>query len=309
MATPYLIFSIFYWYIFSCLIKNSSILSSTWNTLYRIMHLFLLFSRINLTLCTWFYGITVETAINIVNRTKLPLISVLRVFLIFMQPRYRSWPHIYASIFRDYQRVVREGKCWRGRRIVHAMWRVPIPLFSAPRQAADNINVGREGAGTDAWKRRPVPGVDICASELIPPPCACMGAHGSAIRVRVCVRARDEGTGTAKGWERKWMEEGGGGMTAVSSRAGEITHFDGIKMSVFPTPICGEIARNRARYGDEQAREREKERGENLSFLTGHPYGGGKREVAFLEQRGKRGEKVSRSRLSAFLDVVQNVIL
>lgn len=29
--------------------------------------------------------------------------------------------------------------------------------------------------------------MDICASELIPPPCACVGAHRSAIGVRVCM--------------------------------------------------------------------------------------------------------------------------
>lgn len=219
-----------------------------------------------------------------VNRTKPPLISVLRVFLIFLQPRYRSWPRIYASIFRDQRRVVREGRCRRGRRIVRAAWRVPIPLFSAPRQAADNINVGREGAGADAWKRRPAPGVDICASELIPPPCACMGARGCANTCAcICVRARetkerrrDEGE---SGWRR---EGGGGGMTGVSSRAGEITHFDGIKMSVFPTPICGEIARNRARCEGEKAGERE--RGKFSLFSRGPPSRRGEGEVTFLRE-------------------------
>lgn len=44
--------------------------------------------------------------------------------------------------------------------------------------------------------------------------------------------------------EKKRKDDGG--MVGVSSRADEITHFDGIKMSVFPSPICGEIARNRA---------------------------------------------------------------
>lgn len=170
---------------------------------------------------------------------------------------------------------------------------------------------GREGVGADAWKRRP--GVDICASELIPPPCACTGAR--YVCVYMCAREtkererrRDEGE---SGWRR---EGGGGGMTGVSSRAGEITHFDGIKMSVFPTPICGEIARNRAL----RRRERKRERGTGgredsclLSFFAGHLYSGEKMGraggVTFL-RLGKRGEKVSRSRSSTSLNVVQNVI-
>lgn len=61
-----------------------------------------------------------------------------------------------------------------------------------------------------------------------------------------------EGGGDGQGGKR--------GMTGVSSRAGEITHFDGIKMSVFPTPICGEIARNRALRRRERKRERKRER-------------------------------------------------
>lgn len=49
-----------------------------------------------------------------------------------------------------------------------------------------------------------------------------------------------------------------GSGTESSSRAGEITHFDGIKMSVFPSPICREIARSRARRGQERGRKRKK---------------------------------------------------
>lgn len=90
--------------------------------------------------------------------------------------------------------------------------------------------------------------MDICASELIPPPRACTGAPrgrgGRAIRARayVCARESAKERGDGKGMRAK--VDGGGrrerekqGMTGVSSRAGEITHFDGIKMSVFPTPI------------------------------------------------------------------------
>ena len=83
----------------------------------------------------------------------------------------------------------------------------------------------------------------------------------------------------------KGGEEGEGerGMTGVSSRTGEITHFDGIKMSVFPTPICGEIARNRALRRRERKRKREREReitrekekGRLLYFLAGHSYSEG----------------------------------
>lgn len=110
---------------------------------------------------------------------------------------------------------------------------------------------------------------------------------------------------------------GGGGMTGVSSRAGEITHFDGIKMSVFPTPICGEIVRDRALRRRERKRERgtgerQRERIPAFSlFFADHLYSGEKMGraggITFL-RLGKRGEKVSRSRSSTSLDVVQNVI-
>lgn len=128
-------------------------------------------------------------------------------------------------------------------------------------------------------------------------------------------RRRDEG--------ERGCEEGEGerGMTGVSSRAGEITHFDGIKMSVFPTPICGEIARNHAlrrrgrkrkrKRGGERERENEREGGREDSpassiFSRAILTAG----VAFLP-RGKRREKVPRSQSTAtafFLDVIQNVI-
>lgn len=66
----------------------------------------------------------------------------------------------------------------------------------------------------------------------------------------VCLYTRDQG------------REGGtrGSGTESSSRAGEITHFDGIKMSVFPSPICREIAQSRARRGQERERKEKKER-------------------------------------------------
>lgn len=76
---------------------------------------------------------------------------------------------------------------------------------------------------------------------------------------------------------------GGGRIAGVSSRTGEITHFDGIKMSVFPSPICGQIARNRAARAAE-------EKGEDaclLSFLTQTILAG----VAFLPSRVREREK------------------
>lgn len=87
-------------------------------------------------------------------------------------------------------------------------------------------------------------------------------------------------------------------MTGVSSRAGEITHFDGIKMSVFPTPICGEIARNRAlrrRERKRRERQREKERRRVGGFLPplfsrGPPL---QRGWLFYAERKKRRESAS----------------
>jgi len=101
-----------------------------------------------------------------------------------------------------------------------------------------------------------------------------------------CERRRNE---NGEGMRTKGGEEGEGerGMTGVSSRTGEITHFDGIKMSVFPTPICGEIARNRALRRRERKRKRErkrerereitreKEKERLLYFLAGHSYSEG----------------------------------
>jgi len=132
--------------------------------------------------------------------------------------------------------------------------------------------------------------------------CVYMCAHETKERGR----RRDEG-------EREWRKRG---MTGVSSRAGEITHFDGIKMSVFPTPICGEIARNRVLRRREKERERERERERTrqkggreesvlFSFLADYPYEG--EGWLFYAERKKR--KVPRSRWNAFLDVVQDVIL
>jgi len=198
-------------------------------------------------------------------------------------PRYQ-FSHLRVNLSRSPERgVVREGRCRRGRRIVRAAWRVPIPLFSTPRQAADNINVEREGVGADAWKGR---GVDICASELIPPPCACMGAHGSALHVHV--RARDEGTGTEKGWGQKGMEEAGDDRSLEPH--GWDNTFWRYKNECFSHPyLRGDSAKPRtakARKGEKE-RERDKKEGESSpsSSLFSR-----RRKGGFSTPRGKRGK-------------------
>lgn len=100
-------------------------------------------------------------------------------------------------------------------------------------------------------------------------------------------------------------------MTGVSSRAGEITHFDGIKMSVFPTPICGEIARNRAlrerkRRETEREREKESRRIPASSLFSRATLTAG---VAFLRREEEERKCLAHDRRVLFLDVVQNVIL
>lgn len=59
----------------------------------------------------------------------------------------------------------------------------------------------------------------------------------------------------------KKREGVGGGRGAETSRTGKITHFDGIKMSVFPSPYL---------HGDSAplSREREGERERNHGFLS-----------------------------------------
>ena len=100
------------------------------------------------------------------------------------------------------------------------------------RRTADNINV--EGAtrgknvewkGMTGWIQEGVMWLDgggshrwISASELIPPP----EGVGRVVRARKRKREREEKN--------------------VPGRAGEITHFDGIKMSVFPSPIWEDSA-------------------------------------------------------------------
>lgn len=90
------------------------------------------------------------------------------------------------------------------------------------------------------WRVNSAPGVYVCMCRGDP-------------------ERREEGGG--EGWREKKevkREEGWGRGGAETSRTGKITHFDGIKMSVFPSPyLHGDSAPLESERETKRERERE----------------------------------------------------
>ena len=117
--------------------------------------------------------------------------------------------------------------------------------------------------------------------------------------------------------EVKRQREGRSGRDAETSRTGKITHFDGIKMSVFPSPISMEIAHlwrakeRKGTRGRERKRERERER-EPTDFCLSYTLCGGLSERwCVASWIGQRDCQISGNSLFGFgpRNVVSSLLL